>query len=195
MNKASKPEPDDNLLPEYDFSSLSGGVRGKYYERYRAGVNLALLEPEIAKAFPTDAAVNDARRQSLLYRKEQCMNLGAFSISLAVKDLEASRTFYEKFGFKVFAGDASQSWLIMKNGAHVIGLFQGLFEKNILTFNPGWDSNAQKLAKFTDVRELQRQLRAQGVQLQQEADESTTGPASFIAVDPDGNPILVDQHV
>jgi len=123
------------------------------------------------------------------------MDLGAFSISLAVKDLEASRTFYEKFGFKVFAGDASQSWLIMKNGAHVIGLFQGLFEKNILTFNPGWDSNAQKLAKFTDVRELQRQLRAQGVQLQQEADESTTGPASFIAVDPDGNPILVDQHV
>ena len=88
------------------------------------------------------------------------MDLGAFSISLVVKDLKASRTFYEKFGFKVFAGDASQSWLIMKNGDHAIGLFQGLFEKNILTFNPGWDSNAQKLAKFTDVRELQRQLRA-----------------------------------
>ena len=123
------------------------------------------------------------------------MDLGAFSISLAVKDLEASRTFYEKFGFRVFAGDASQNWLIMKNGAHVIGLFQGMFEKNILTFNPGWDSDAQKLAKFTDVRELQRQLRAQGVQLQQQADESTTGPASFVAVDPDGNPILVDQHV
>ena len=123
------------------------------------------------------------------------MELGAFSISLAVKDLEASRTFYEKFGFKVFAGDASQNWLIMKNGAHVIGLFQAMFEKNILTFNPGWDSDAQKLAKFTDVRELQRQLRAQGVQLQQQAEESTTGPASFIAVDPDGNPILVDQHV
>ena len=123
------------------------------------------------------------------------MDLGAFSISLAVKDLEASRTFYEKFGFKVFAGDASQSWLIMKNGDHAIGLFQGLFEKNILTFNPGWDSNAQKLAKFTDIRELQRQLRAQGVQLEQQADASTTGPASFIAMDPDGNPILVDQHV
>ena len=103
--------------------------------------------------------------------------------------------FYEKFGFKVFAGDASQNWLILKNGDHVIGLFQGMFEKNILTFNPGWDSNAQKLASFTDVRELQRQLKAQGVQLQQQADESTTGPASFIAVDPDGNPILVDQHV
>ncbi len=123
------------------------------------------------------------------------MELGAFSISLAVKDLEASRAFYEKFGFKVFAGDASQNWLIMKNGDHAIGLFQGMFEKNILTFNPGWDSNAQKLATFTDVRELQRQLKAQGVQFQLEADESATGPASFIVVDPDGNQILVDQHV
>jgi lactoylglutathione lyase len=123
------------------------------------------------------------------------MELGAFSISLAVKDLEVSRAFYEKFGFKAFAGDASQNWLIMKNGDHVIGLFQGMFEKNILTFNPGWDSNAQRLATFTDVRELQRQLKAQGVQLLQQADESSTGPASFIAVDPDGNSILVDQHV
>jgi catechol 2,3-dioxygenase-like lactoylglutathione lyase family enzyme len=123
------------------------------------------------------------------------MDLGAFSISLAVKDLEASKTFYEKLGFSVFAGDASQNWLIMKNGDHAIGLFQGMFEKNILTFNPGWDSNARKLATFTDVRELQRRLRAQGEQLQQQADESTTGPASFVAVDPDGNPILLDQHV
>ena len=123
------------------------------------------------------------------------MELGAFSISLAVKDIEASRRFYEKFGFKAFGGDAAQNWLILKNGDHVIGLFQGMFEKNILTFNPGWDSNAQKLASFTDIRDLQRQLKAQGVQLQQQADESTTGPASFVAVDPDGNPILVDQHV
>ena len=123
------------------------------------------------------------------------MELGAFSISLAVKDIEASRTFYEKFGFKVFGGDASQNWLILKNGDHVIGLFQGMFEKNILTFNPGWDSSARKLDTFTDVRELQRQLKAQGVQLTSEADESTTGPASFVTVDPDGNPILVDQHV
>ena len=123
------------------------------------------------------------------------MDLGNFSISLAVKDLEASRAFYEKFGFQVFGGDASQNWLILKNGDHVIGLFQGMFEKNILTFNPGWDSNAQKLATFTDIRELQRQLKSKGVQFMQEADESTTGPASFIAVDPDGNPILVDQHV
>jgi lactoylglutathione lyase len=123
------------------------------------------------------------------------MDLGAFSISLAVKDLGASKAFYEKFGFKPFAGDAAQNWLILKNGNHVIGLFQGMFERNILTFNPGWDQSAQKVATFTDVRELQRQLKAQGVQFQQQADESTTGPASFVAVDPDGNPILVDQHV
>ena len=123
------------------------------------------------------------------------MELGAFSISLNVKDLEASRKFYEKFGFKAFAGNASQNRLIMKNGDHIIGLFQGAFEKNILTFNPGWDTNAQKLAAFTDVRELQRQLKAQGVKMVNEADEKTTGPASFIVVDPDGNPILVDQHV
>jgi lactoylglutathione lyase len=123
------------------------------------------------------------------------MDLGAFSISLAVRDLAASRSFYDKFGFSVFAGDAAQNWLIMKNGEHAIGLFQGMFEKNILTFNPGWDSSARELTTFTDVRELQRRLRAEGVQFQQEADESTTGPASFVAVDPDGNPILVDQHV
>ena len=113
------------------------------------------------------------------------MELDAFSISLAVKDIEASRKFCEKFGFKVFAGDASQNWLILKNGDHAIGLFQAMFEKNILTFNPGWDSNAQKLVSFTDVRDLQRQLKAHGVKLQQHADESTKGPASFVAVDPD----------
>ena len=123
------------------------------------------------------------------------MELGNFSISLAVKDIEASRSFYEKFGFTPFAGDITQNWLILKNGHHVIGLFQGMFEKNILTFNPGWDSNAQKLASFTDIRELQRRLKAQGVELVQQADESTTGPASLVAVDPDGNTILLDQHV
>lgn len=123
------------------------------------------------------------------------MELGAFSVSLAVKDIEASRAFYEKFGFQVFGGNAAEHWLILKNGDCVIGLFQGMFEQNILTFNPGWDSNAQKLGSFTDIRELQRQLKAQGVALQTEADEHTTGPASFVAVDPDGNPILVDQHV
>jgi catechol 2,3-dioxygenase-like lactoylglutathione lyase family enzyme len=123
------------------------------------------------------------------------MELGAFSISLTVKDIEASRAFYEKFGFEVFGGDASQNWLILKNGSCVIGLFQGMFEKNMLTFNPGWDSDARELDAFTDVRDLQRQLKAQGVELISEADESTTGPASFVAMDPDGNPILVDQHV
>lgn len=123
------------------------------------------------------------------------MELGTFSVSLAVKDIEASKEFYEKFGFRVFGGDASQNWLIMKNGETVIGLFQGMFEKNMLTFNPGWDSNAAALDKFTDIRELQRLLKEQGVELMSEADESSTRPASFTAVDPDGNPILVDQHV
>lgn len=123
------------------------------------------------------------------------MNLGAFSISLTVRDIAVSREFYEKLGFTVFAGDASQNWLILKNGDCVIGIFQGMFERNMLTFNPGWDANAQSVGNFTDVRELQRQLREQGVQFLSEADENTTGPASFVTVDPDGNPILVDQHV
>jgi catechol 2,3-dioxygenase-like lactoylglutathione lyase family enzyme len=123
------------------------------------------------------------------------MNLGAFSISLAVKDIAVSRAFYEKLGFKSFGGDVAQNWLILKNGDHIIGLFQGMFDKNILTFNPGWDQDAQKLGSFTDVRELQRTLRSQGVTFTSEADETTTGPASFITLDPDGNPVLVDQHV
>ena len=123
------------------------------------------------------------------------MELGAFSVSLAVKDIHASKAFYEKLGFQAFHGDISQNWLILKNGEQVIGLFQGMFEKNILTFNPGWDQDAQPLDTFTDVRELQRQLKAQGVEFMSEADESTTGPASFVITDPDGNPLLVDQHV
>ncbi|MEZ5987800.1 MAG: VOC family protein [Planctomycetota bacterium] len=123
------------------------------------------------------------------------MELGAFSISLAVKDLQASKEFYEKLGFESFHGDQAQNWLILKNGPHVIGLFQGMFDRNIMTFNPGWDGEARKLDSFTDVRELQRRLKAQGVTPVQEADESTTGPASVVIVDPDGNPILLDQHV
>ena len=123
------------------------------------------------------------------------MDLGNFSVSLAVKDIEASKAFYEKLGFKVFGGDQSQNWLIMKNGDRNIGLFQGMFENNILTFNPGWNSDAQALPQFTDVRELQRQLKASGVNMITEADESSTGPASFMIADPDGNTILVDQHV
>ena len=123
------------------------------------------------------------------------MDLGAFSVSLTVKDIKASQKFYESLGFKTFMGDAAKNWLILKNGDHVIGLFQGMFDKNLLTFNPGWDSNAKKLASFTDVREIQRIAKALGVKLVKEADESTTGPASFMAVDPDGNQILFDQHV
>lgn len=123
------------------------------------------------------------------------MQLGAFSISLAVKDIKASIAFYEKFGFTVFGGNPEHRWAILKNGDALVGVFQGMFDKNILTFNPGWDQNAQALPAFTDIRELQRQLKAAGVTFATEADESTTGPASFVAVDPDGNPVLVDQHV
>jgi lactoylglutathione lyase len=123
------------------------------------------------------------------------MELGAFSISLAVKDIKASKEFYEKLGFKVVMGDISQNWLILRNREYTIGLFQGMFERIMMTFNPGWDKNAQKLDTFTDVRELQKQLKAQGVELMSEADKSTTGPASFMVMDPDGNPILFDQHV
>ena len=123
------------------------------------------------------------------------MQLGAFSISLAVKDIAASRAFYEALGFTAVGGDITQNWLILKNGDHVIGLFQGMFDRNMLTFNPGWDSNASKLEAFTDVRDLQRHLKSRGVALLSEADETTSGPASFVAVDPDGNPVLFDQHV
>lgn len=123
------------------------------------------------------------------------MKLGTFSVSLTVKDMQASKSFYENLGFDVFGGDQSQNWLIMKNGNSTIGLFQGMFEKNILTFNPGWDDNANTLDSFTDVRDLQKDLKAKGVKMESEADESTSGPASFIIIDPDGNPILIDQHV
>jgi catechol 2,3-dioxygenase-like lactoylglutathione lyase family enzyme len=123
------------------------------------------------------------------------MQLGAFSISLTVKDIAASSAFYENLGFSSFGGDITQNWLILKNGETVIGLFQGMFEKNMLTFNPGWNQNAEAVGQFTDVRELQRELKAKGMEFVAEADESTTGPASFIVEDPDGNPVLVDQHV
>ena len=123
------------------------------------------------------------------------MNLGSFSISLSVADIEASRNFYSKLGFEPIGGDAEQNWLILRNGDHVIGLFQGMFEKNMLTFNPGWDQHCNKLDSFSDVRELQRVLKERGVVLDSEADESTTGPASLVLTDPDGNPILIDQHV
>ncbi|PKA98715.1 catechol 2,3-dioxygenase-like lactoylglutathione lyase family enzyme [Flavobacteriaceae bacterium MAR_2009_75] len=123
------------------------------------------------------------------------MQLGNFSVSLNVKDIKASKTFYENLGFTVFAGELEQNWLILKNGNSTIGLFQGMFEKNILTFNPGWDDNANTLKNFTDVRDLQKELKSKNIEIQTPADENTTGPASIILQDPDGNPILIDQHV
>jgi catechol 2,3-dioxygenase-like lactoylglutathione lyase family enzyme len=123
------------------------------------------------------------------------MKLGAFSISLSVKDIAVSRAFYGKLGFSVFGGNQDQNWLIMKNDTTLVGLFQGMFEGNLLTFNPGWDHNAQALDAFDDVRAIQRHLLAQGVALASQADESTQGPASLMLADPDGNQILVDQHL
>jgi catechol 2,3-dioxygenase-like lactoylglutathione lyase family enzyme len=123
------------------------------------------------------------------------MKLGAFSVSLSVKDLKASQKFYEHLGFKVFAGDLEKNYLIMKNENSLIGLFQGMFEKNILNFNPGWDESANKIESFDDVREIQQHLKKNGIQLEMEADENSSGPASFVVLDPDGNPILIDQHV
>ncbi|WP_166838555.1 VOC family protein [Rheinheimera pleomorphica] len=122
------------------------------------------------------------------------MQLGAFSVSLAVKDIAASKAFYEKLGFTAMGGEQSQGWLILKNGDTIIGLFQGMFDKNILTFNPGWDQNAQNLAEFTDVRTIQQHLLTQGITLLQRADDSTTGPAHIVLEDPDGNQIMLDQH-
>jgi predicted lactoylglutathione lyase len=132
---------------------------------------------------------------NLLTSKQKNMKLGAFSVSLSVKDLNASKQFYENLGFKAFGGDISKNYLIMKNENALIGLFQGMFDKNILTFNPGWDENANKVEKFDDVREIQRQLKAKGINLVMEADEKTTGPAGLMITDPDGNQILIDQHV
>lgn len=123
------------------------------------------------------------------------MQLGAFSVSLAVKDLAASRAFYEKLGFNDMGGDAGQGWLILRNGDTVIGLFQGMFDNNILTFNPGWDQSAQPLQDYQDVRDIQQRLKSQGLELQTEADPGGQGPASLMLTDPDGNTILIDQHV
>ncbi|HMR90528.1 MAG TPA: VOC family protein [Saprospiraceae bacterium] len=127
--------------------------------------------------------------------KLEAMKLGVFSVSLNVKDLTISKVFYENLGFTVFAGDLKMNYLIMKNESTIIGLFQGMFEKNILTFNPGWDENAQKLDSFIDVRDIQKNLKNKGIKLEVEADETTTGPANIVVLDPDGNPILFDQHV
>lgn len=122
------------------------------------------------------------------------MELGAFSVSLSVKDLATSQDFYEKLGFRRIGGDPKENWVILKNQDHVIGLFQGMFERNVMTFNPGWDQSGSDLDRFTDVRELQREMKKTGITLVSEADESSTGPASCMITDPDGNPILIDQH-
>lgn len=127
--------------------------------------------------------------------KQEVTTLGAFSLSLAVKNLSASQAFYEKLGFKQVMGDPTQNWLILRNGTITIGLFQGMFDRNTFTFNPGWTAECEPLPEFTDVREIQKSLKAQGLALATQADESTTGPASLMLMDPDGNPILIDQHV
>ena len=147
----------------------------------------------VAGAMAAIPALSHAQSAKPAERKG--MDLGTFTISLAVKDVKASKEFYEKLGFRQMAGDVSKRFVMMRNGEATLGLFQGFFEKNILTFNPGWDRNAQKKESFTDVRELQKQVKAEGLALAVTADETTKGPASFLVVDPDGNPILVDQHV
>lgn len=144
--------------------------------------------------FQTVTAKQPGNKTDNKPQKENNMKLGAFSVSLSVKDLNVSRAFYEKFGFTVFAGGIDKNYLIMKNGNALIGLFQGMFEGNILTFNPGWDENAQNMEPFDDVREIQRQLKNKEVKLTMEADEKTSGPASIMTTDPDGNIILIDQH-
>ena len=141
------------------------------------------------------AANRDEHALQATTPQKNAMELGAFSISLTVKDLAASIAFYEKLGFRTFHSGEHMKYAILKNGEHLIGLFEGMFDRNILTFNPGWDQSAKELDAYTDVRELQARLEEQGVELAQKADPTTTGPASFVVVDPDGNPVLVDQHV
>lgn len=143
----------------------------------------------------TDSKLSVNVMQSEKYREvDESMELGAFSISLNVKDIQKSKEFYSKLGFTSLGGDVSENWAILKNGNCVIGLFQGMFDKNILTFNPGWNQNAENLESFTDVRELQKQLKEKGITILTEADESSEGPAFITIEDPDGNPILIDQH-
>jgi predicted lactoylglutathione lyase len=138
--------------------------------------------------------VNKQGKDKNNIKKEENMKLGAFSVSLSVKDIQVSKQFYENLGFSVFAGGLEKNYLIMKNENSLIGLFQGMFENNILTFNPGWDENANNLSKFDDVREIQRELKSKGLKIDTELDEKTTGPAGFMVTDPDGNVILIDQH-
>lgn len=139
--------------------------------------------------------VQNATPQPDTTQRKSTMELGNFSVSLAVKDLKTSLAFYEKLGFAKCGGDATQGWIVLRNGPARVGLFQGMFEKNLMTFNPGWDPDAKALDEFEDVRDIQKRLKAAGVKLIAEADESTTGPAHITLIDPDGNQILIDQHV
>lgn len=159
-----------------------------------AGVGLAKLKI-FASPNQNYLKKNQGDIPNQVINKDVKMKLGVFSVSLTVKDLKTSKQFYENLGFTVFVGDFGKNYLIMKNENSLIGLFQGMFEKNILTFNPGWDENAKKIEPFDDVREIQRQLKEKGIKLESEADSNTSGPASLIVLDPDGNVILIDQHV
>jgi predicted enzyme related to lactoylglutathione lyase len=168
--------------------------------KWLTNIGLALTGIGLAKfktfATPTPFQhVFNADTHTQIINQTDNMKLGAFSVSLNVKDLNASKEFYESLGFTVFAGGKEKNYYIMKNGNSLIGIFHGMFEKTLLTFNPGWDENAMKLEKFDDVREIQRKLKSKGIKIATEADEKTTGPASLIVVDPDGNQILIDQHV
>jgi catechol 2,3-dioxygenase-like lactoylglutathione lyase family enzyme len=140
------------------------------------------------------ANINTSKNINTNKQERNNMKVGAFSVSLNVKDINASKQFYETLGFTALAGDINQNYLIMKNENALVGLFQGMFEGNILTFNPGWDQNAQNMDEFEDIRQIQRHLKAKGIQLTTEADENTSGPASLMLADPDGNVILIDQH-
>lgn len=156
----------------------------------RSGIGCLLISLGLGGSVEAQNSMSGAVDQ----RQGDSMDLGAFSVSLSVQDLAKSRDFYQKLGFAVAGGNESENWLIMRNGDHVIGLFQGMFERNILTFNPGWSQSAENLEEFTDIRELQQQIRDGGIRLESEADAATSGPASFMVIDPDGNPILFDQH-
>jgi catechol 2,3-dioxygenase-like lactoylglutathione lyase family enzyme len=158
-----------------------------------AGVGLAKMNVFASSGQDKGSGYNGQIKQHS--DMEEKMKLGAFSVSLSVKDLEVSRQFYEKLGFTVFGGSMAQRYLIMKNEGTLVGLFQGMFEKNILTFNPGWDQDAKTLEKFDDVRSIQKQLKGNGISLALETDENKAGPGSIMLTDPDGNQILIDQHI
>ena len=150
---------------------------------------------KLAGALASIAIVATTTTPSAKTKEKKAMELGNFSVSLTVKDIKASKAFYEKLDFKEVGGKLEENWIVLQNGNARIGLFQGMFDKNIMTFNPGWNSDGEPLEEFTDVREIQRRLKEQGLELMSEADEATSGPASLMLVDPDGNPILLDQHV